>query len=112
MRIGDVVGLKREHLKNDRIFLRTQKTGTKAYVPVPDVLAAALNGLEGSDEYFFWTGNGLQKSAVADWQRAIRGLLEIAKLTGHPHMFRHTFATDLLSLPICSVPRDSGSSCS
>ncbi len=45
---------------------------------------------------FFSTGNGLRKSAVADSQRAIRRLFEIADVTGHPHMFQHTFATDLL----------------
>jgi integrase len=97
LRIGDVVGLKKEHLKNDRIFLRTQKTGTKAYVPVPDVLVTALNGSQSASDYFFWTGNGLQKSAVSDWQRALRRLFKLANVTGHPHMFRHTFATTLLT---------------
>ncbi len=97
LRIGDVVGLKKEHLKGDRIFLRTQKTGTKAYVPIPDVLVTALNGTESASEYFFWTGNGLQKSAVSDWQRAMRRIFALAKVEGHPHMFRHTFATTLLT---------------
>jgi integrase len=67
--------------------------------------ADALRAIEPDGPYFFWTGKGLRKSSVADWQRAIRRLSEIADVTGHPHMFRHTFATDLLSqgIPIEDV---------
>jgi integrase len=53
--------------------------------------------IENGGEFYFWTGNGLRKSAVADWQRALRRIFELAKVKGHPHMFRHTFATDLLA---------------
>lgn len=97
LRIGDCVGLKREHLDRDRLFLRTQKSGESVYVPLPEVATDALKEIEGDDEYFFWTGNGLRKSAVADWQRSLRRVFETAGVTGNAHMFRHTWATDLLT---------------
>jgi integrase len=54
--------------------------------------------------YFFWSGNGDPKSAVADWQRALRRLFDLAEIKHpdgapkrcHPHMFRHTFSIELL----------------
>jgi integrase len=105
MRIGDVVGLQKSHLKGDKVFLNTQKSGSKIYVPLPTAAVDALGAIENGSAYFFWSGKGLRKSAVADWQRAIRRLFEIAGVTGHPHMFRHMFATDLLSrgIPIEDV---------
>jgi integrase len=98
LRIGDCVGLRKEHLDGDRLFLRTQKSGEPVYVPLPEVALDAFNEIAGNgSEYFFWTGNGLRKSAVADWQRSLRRVFKDAKVAGNPHMFRHTFATDLLT---------------
>ncbi|MDP1570830.1 MAG: tyrosine-type recombinase/integrase [Vicinamibacterales bacterium] len=96
LRIRDVVQLRAAHLQDGRLFLHQQKTGTPVWVPVPQVVVDAV-GKIGGGEYFFWTGNGLAKSAVADWQRTIRRLFELAGVDGHPHMFRHSFATELLA---------------
>lgn len=54
--------------------------------------------------YFFWSGNGLPKSAVADWQRSYRRLFELVGIKRadgslkrcHPQMFRDTFAVEML----------------
>jgi integrase/recombinase XerD len=97
LRVGDCVGLRKEHLDGDRLFLRTQKTGEPVYVPLPEAAVDALNEVENGSEHFFWTGNGLRKSAVANWQRSLRRVFKQANVTGNPHMFRHTFATDLLT---------------
>jgi integrase/recombinase XerD len=54
--------------------------------------------------YFFWSGNGLPKNAVADWQRRYRRLFNLADLKKpdgtpkrrFPHVFRDTFAVEML----------------
>src|SRR6185369_8288392 len=97
MRIGDCIGLQKAHLQDDKLFLNTQKSGSRIFVPLPEFAASALEKITNGSSYFFWTGKGLRKSAVADWQRALRKLFELAEVKGNPHMFRHTFATDLLS---------------
>lgn len=97
LRIGDCVGLEKTHLEGDRMFLRTQKSGESVYVPLPTKAVEALNVVANGSERFFWTGRGLRKSAVADWQRSLRRVFQDAKVKGNPHMFRHTFATDLLA---------------
>jgi integrase len=108
MRIGDCVGLQKSHLKGEKLFLNTQKCGSKIFVPLPKVAVQALDKIENGSPYFFWTGNGLRKSAVADWQRALRRLFEIADVTGNPHMFRHT----LRLTSCCAVSRSKTCQCS
>lgn len=97
LRIGDAVTCERERLVKSKLFLYQAKTGTPVYCPLPPVVIEALNHVEGPNpKYFFWTGNGKVKSAVADAQRSFRKLFELAEVEGHPHMFRDTFAVELL----------------
>ena len=69
--IRDAVTLERSRLSNnDQIFLYRAKTGTPVYVSLPpDVALVLLNFHPDNPRYFFWSGNGNPKSAVADWQR-------------------------------------------
>jgi integrase len=121
LQIGDAVSLSRKRLEGNRLLLYTQKTGVPVYLPLPPAVVAALQTLPGScrgkdappnEEYFFWTGRGLLKSAVADWQRSLRKLFDLAGLwkvpgrqNGHAHRFRDTFAVALLEkgVPIETV---------
>jgi integrase/recombinase XerD len=107
LRIRDAVTLEKLKLtKTDRggdcIFLYQAKTGEPVYCPIPPEVASELQnvppGLKSDPRYFFWSGNGLPKSAVADWQRSYRRLFKLANLTkrAHPHMFRDTFAVECL----------------
>ncbi|MBB6144281.1 integrase [Silvibacterium bohemicum] len=115
LRIRDAVTLERHRLQGDNLLLYQAKTGQSVYVPLPpEVVEALVNIPEGpvpNKRYFFWSGNGLPKSAVANWQRSFRRLFQLAdirKLDGqkkrcHPHMFRDTFAVEML---LAGVPID------
>jgi integrase len=116
--IRDAVTLERDRLTDDdRLLLYRTKTKTPVHVPLPPVVAEALRkvppGPKPNPKYFFWSGHGNAKSAVANWQRALSRLFELADIKNpdgtakrvHPHMLRHTFATMMLSngVPIESV---------
>lgn len=115
LRIRDAITLERTRLINDNLLLYQAKTGTPVYVPLPPQVADALRGVpEGAKpnpRYFFWSGNGLPKSAVADWQRSFRRLFKLAGLEKpdgsakrcFPHMLRDTFAVEML---LAGVPID------
>jgi integrase/recombinase XerD len=115
LRIRDAVTLEKSRLEDNKLFLYQAKTGVPVYVVLPPEVVEALQtippGPKPNPRYFFWSGNGLPKSAVADWQRAYRRLFEVAAIEKldetrkrcHPHMFRDTFAIELL---LAGVPID------
>lgn len=97
LRIRDVVTLTWEKVKDGKVRLYTQKTGQHVSVPLPEACVTSLEVIRGDGAYIFWTGNGLAKSAVADWQRSLRRLFELTTVeNGHAHRFRDTFAVGLL----------------
>jgi integrase len=114
--IRDAVTLERERLHDDdNLQLYRAKTGVPVFVSLPHDVAEELrhipDGPAPNPRYFFWSGSGLPKSAVADWQRAMRRLFTLAdiKLPDckpkrlHPHMLRDTFAVEYL---LAGVPID------
>jgi integrase/recombinase XerD len=115
LRIRDAVTLERTRLINDNLLLYQAKTGTPVYVPLPPQVSEALRslpeGVKPNPRYFFWSGNGLPKSAVADWQRSFRRVFKLAGLEKpdgsakrcFPHMLRDTFAVEML---LAGVPID------
>jgi integrase len=115
LRIRDAVTLERHRLNGDSLLLYQAKTGTPVYVPIPPQVVEALEnippGPKPNPRYFFWSGNGDPKSAVADWQRSYRRLFKSADIRTadgerkrcHPHMFRDTFAVEML---LAGVPID------
>ena len=115
LRIRDAITLERSRLSGDSLLLYQAKTRTPVYVPLPPHVAESLrtvpDGVRPNPRYFFWTGNGDPKSAVADWQRSFRRVFEIADIRtldgnrkrGFPHMFRDTFAVEML---LSGVPLD------
>jgi integrase/recombinase XerD len=105
LRIRDAATLRRERLQNGKLLLYMQKTGVPVFVPLPPYVVAALDETPNvHPSYVFWSGNGLPKTTVADWQRSLRKLFEVANVNGgHAHRFRDTFAVELL---LAGVPID------
>jgi integrase/recombinase XerD len=115
LRIRDAITLERTRMIGDNLMLYQAKTGTPVYVPLPPQVANALReipqGPKPNLRYFFWSGNGHPKSAVADWQRSFRRLFTLAGLEKpdgsskrcFPHMLRDTFAVEML---LAGVPID------
>lgn len=106
--IRDAVTLRRDELIHDRgkklyrIVTARQKTDTHVSVPIPpDVAKQLLAVLNGNPVYFFWTGNGEERTAVSHWQDDFRKLFKDANITSEGNMVSHrlrdTFAVDLLS---------------
>jgi integrase len=121
LRIRDAVTLERHRLHGESLLLYQAKTGMPVYVPLPPFVIEALQALplgpKPNATYFFWSGNGRPKSAVADWQRSYRRLFELANIMRadgslkrcHPHMFRDTFAVEML---LAGVPSTRSPCCS
>jgi len=96
LRIRDAVCLRRDRIVDAKLMVYTQKTGQPVYVPLPPVVIESFEK-SGSGELLFWSGHGNPKSAVADWQRSLRRLFDLAGVEhGHAHRFRDTFAVSLL----------------
>lgn len=115
--ILDATKLERDRLSkneggDEQIFLYRAKTGVPVFVVIPAEVAESLCKLPNSNpRYFFWSGNGDPRSAAKAFQRSYWKLFELAgikKADGagkrcHPHMFRDTFAVELL---LAGVPMD------
>ncbi|HVB33691.1 MAG TPA: tyrosine-type recombinase/integrase [Patescibacteria group bacterium] len=96
LRIGDAVSLTADKIHDGKLMLYTGKTGTPVYLPLPEEVESCLKHVADIDGRFFWSGNGILKSAVADWQRSLSKLFKLAGVKAHAHQFRHTFAVNLL----------------
>jgi integrase len=110
--ILDAVTLERRRLQGNRLLLYRHKTKVPVFVPLPPDIATLLEALPNSNpQYFFWSGNGDPHTAKKGWQRSLRRLFKTINLRSedgqarrcHPHMFRDTFAVELL---LAGVPLD------
>lgn len=82
--IRDAVTLQRSEIKKDekkkliRVVTKRQKTGTHVSVPLPPDVASEILAVQNGTDYLFWTGGGLETSAVTNWQHALRTLFRSA----------------------------------
>jgi integrase/recombinase XerD len=107
--IRDAVTLQRSEIKKDekkklvRVVTKRQKTGTHVSVPLPPPVAAEILAVKSGNAYLFWTGGGLETSAVTNWQHDLRTLFRSAfgKNTRFtPHCLRDTAACGWLTAGI------------
>jgi site-specific recombinase XerD len=120
--IIDTSLLAKSQLKaDDSLVLKRHKTDEPVVVLLPHDVAEALRNVPPGPiphpDYFFWSGRGKQRNAPSIWHRAFERLWKLVEwpaplvaladgeqpgegtgdpIKPHPHMFRHTFAADLL----------------
>ncbi|MHB8390591.1 MAG: tyrosine-type recombinase/integrase, partial [Acidobacteriaceae bacterium] len=98
IRISDAVVLKRDRIKEGKLFLYTQKTGVPVWCPVPETVVEALAVCDEGNAYYFWSGVGKVKSMITAWQERLKKVFVIAGIeNGHGHRFRDSFAVSLLA---------------
>jgi len=104
LRIGDAFMLRKDQIRDGKIFLHAKKNGQPVFLPVPDELQRALAALPlpfGTDHdsgYFFWNGKGDPESVLTRAQKALHSVYKKSGVRGaHSHRFRHSVATEALS---------------
>jgi integrase len=104
MRISNAVLMQRDRIKNGKLLIYTQKTGTPVWCPLPKKVLDALAAADEGDPYYFWSGNGTPKSMITEWQERMKRVCAIAGIPdGHFHRLRDTFSVRLLEN---GVPRE------
>ncbi len=98
VRISDAVTVKRDRIKNGKLFLYAAKTGKPVYVPLPKNVLDILKAADDGNSHLFWSGIGKLKSALTEWQDRLKKVGNIAGVTGRgfAHRLRDTFSVSLL----------------
>jgi len=98
LRISDAAKLQVSHVKDGKVFIRTEKTGTLVWIPIPEFVVEALAEVPRVGDLYFQTGHAKAKTVRGGWDRAIRTILKLAGVAhGSAHAFRTTLAVDLLN---------------
>jgi site-specific recombinase XerD len=97
----DAVCLSKDELQQKgKVFrVRTQRRKTGAHINnvIPDWLGKELLKVKnGNPTYFFISGEATTKGAVSTVDKMYRQVFQKAGIEGTSHMFRHTFAVELL----------------
>lgn len=97
LRISDAATLAVDSLKGNRLKLYQAKTGEPVSVLLPQDVVNTLRATPCTNpKYFFWSGASRLETVTGFWRERISDVLTLAKVSGHPHRFRDTFAVSLL----------------
>jgi len=98
LRISDVTMLSRDSISSRRIKLYTAKTGAHVSMLLPQFVVDSLLLVKSTNpKYFFWSGQSKMEAAVSVWRKRLAEIFEDAKIDGHSHQFRDTFAVSMLA---------------
>jgi integrase/recombinase XerC len=97
----DAVCLSKDELQQDgktfRVQTKRRKTGAHINNVIPASLGKELLKVKnGNPTYFFISGEATPKGAVSTVDKMYRQVFQKAGVDGTSHMFRHTFAVELL----------------
>jgi integrase len=95
-RISDVMELDRTQVKGQSFELKANKNRKRNFGPLSAETVAALAKLPNNGPHYFWTGNGLLKSAISDIRRPLSKIFKHCNIRVNPHMFRHTRISRML----------------
>ena len=104
--IQDAVTLERERLsEDDKLFLYRAKTGVPVQVPLPPDIAAMLRALPSDNARYFFGRERRSSDRLQGLASLIDSLFTVANIRKpdgtlkrcHAHMFRDTFAVELLN---------------
>jgi len=94
---SDAAMLAVDSLKGNRLKFYQAKTGERASILLPQDVVDALQSVpRANPKYFFWTGESKSETVTGFWRDRISDVLNLAKISGHPHRLRDTFAVSLL----------------
>jgi integrase len=104
LRIGDVITLARERVRDGSIELHTAKTSGLIRLPLPLVVLEALRevpiprGATTGCPYYFWNGSTSRRQVVTMAHKTLSAVFARANVPdARSHRFRHTLATDILA---------------
>lgn len=99
--ISDAVSCPVDRLQDGKLWLYTQKTGQHLYCPLPEFVVRELNSIpKMSERSWFWSGKGSVETARKEWSEKLANIFADAKVDGHGHQFRDTFAVELLEAEV------------
>jgi integrase len=78
LRISDAVRLDEAHVRNGRVFLRTEKTRILVWVPIPQFVVNALAAVPRCVTYYFKSGDAKLKTVRGEWDRTPRVIFRAA----------------------------------
>ena len=97
LRIGDACKVCEDDLDGNKLAMRTEKSGTRVYVPLPGWLVTEMKELPQHGGRFFCKGEGKIATSAGNYRRSLRALAKEAGMEDvHPHRLRDTFAVRLL----------------
>jgi integrase len=96
--MSDACLLSKDQITGNRLRVRTTKAKKDVSILLPDKVITALNDFKSTTPtHYFWSGNSELHGLTNLYRNNfLKKVFKDAKVKGHPHQFRHVFASKLL----------------